>query len=62
MNPTRKDAAAHVILAKFCWRMNQPQEAQSEFSQGREMIETKFKSGLDLGYAAQGYWFDCLES
>jgi hypothetical protein len=22
------------------------------------MIETKFKSGLDLGYAAQGYWFD----
>ena len=53
-----RDAAAHVILAMSCWRMNQPQAAQSEFSQGREMIETKFKGGLDQGNAAQGFWFD----
>ncbi len=53
-----RDAAAHVILAMSCWRMNQPQSAQSELSQGREMIETKFKSGLDQGNAAQGFWFD----
>ena len=53
-----RDTAAHVILAMSCWRMNQPQAAQAEFSQGREMIETKFKSGLDQGNAAQGFWFD----
>jgi len=53
-----RDAAAHVILAMSCWRMNQPVVAQSEFSQGREMIEAKFKSGLNQGYSAQGFWFD----
>jgi len=53
-----RDAAAHVILAMSCWRMNQPQEAQLEFNKGKEMIEIKFKSGLDQGNAAQGFWFD----
>jgi len=53
-----RDAAAHVILAMSCWQMNQPQAAQSELSQGREMVETKFKNGLDQGTSNQGFWFD----
>ena len=38
--------------------MGKKSEAEAELNQGREMIESKFKSGLDRGSGVQGFWFD----
>jgi serine/threonine protein kinase len=53
-----RSATAHVILAMACAQMGQQLEAQSELRQGEEMIEAKFKGGLDRGTGVQGFWFD----
>jgi hypothetical protein len=53
-----RNATARLILAMSCWRMNQLQEANSEFDEAQMMIETKFKNGLDMGTGADGFWFD----
>jgi serine/threonine protein kinase len=53
-----RSATAHVILAMSCWQMGQKAEAETELSQGREMIETKFKNQLNRGSGVQGFWFD----
>jgi len=53
-----RSATAHVILAMSCWQLQQTSEARSELAVGHEMIETKFKSGLDRGTGVQGFWFD----
>jgi hypothetical protein len=42
-------------------QLGQMGDARAELDQSREIIESKFKSPLDPGDAAQGYWFDwCL--
>jgi len=53
-----RSTTAHVILAMSCWQMGKKSEAEAELNQGREMIESKFKSGLDRGSGVQGFWFD----
>ena len=53
-----RSATAHVILAMSSWQMGQKSEAAAELSQGREMIEAKFKNQLDRGSGVQGFWFD----
>jgi tetratricopeptide (TPR) repeat protein len=53
-----RSATAHVILSMASWQMNQKPAAQSELRQAQEMIENKFKNGLDRGTGVQGFWFD----
>ncbi len=51
-------ATARVILAMSCQHLGQNDEARSELTQARGMIEEKFKNGLDRGTGVQGFWFD----
>jgi tetratricopeptide (TPR) repeat protein len=51
-------ATARVILAMSCQHLGQTDEARSELTQARDMIEDKFKNGLDRGTGVQGFWFD----
>jgi hypothetical protein len=41
------------------YQLGQLEEARSELAQSREMIDNKFKAGLDEG-DGNGYWFDWL--
>jgi serine/threonine protein kinase len=52
------DAADHAILAMAYYQKGQTSEACSELAQGRQLIDEKFKVGLDRGRAGAGYWFD----
>jgi hypothetical protein len=51
-------AAAHVELALALARTGQRDEALKELSQGRQSIEDKFNGVLEVGSAAEGFWFD----
>ena len=51
-------ATLHVILAMAYEQNGQNSEACSELTQGRQLIEDKFKSVLDQGRADAGFWFD----
>ena len=53
-----RSATAHVILALASWRMNDLATARSELKLARDLIETKFRGGLDRGTGIQGFWFD----
>jgi tetratricopeptide (TPR) repeat protein len=47
-----------IILAMSDWQLGQHEQAQSELSQGREIIEAKFKSDLGHGDKTNGFWWD----
>jgi serine/threonine protein kinase len=51
-------ATVRAILAMSYHRLGQSENASSELAQSRELIDNKFKAGLDLGDGGQGYWFD----
>jgi tetratricopeptide (TPR) repeat protein len=51
-------ATAHIVLAMASYQLGQTDKARSELAQGREMIQGKFKSGLDAGTGPVGFWFD----
>ena len=51
-------ANARIILAMALYRLGQESAAQTELSQGREMVQAKFQSGLDVGSTPQGFWCD----
>ena len=53
-----RTATARVILAMACHRLGQLEEARSQLAQAREVIDTKFRSGLDRGSGVHGFWFD----
>jgi hypothetical protein len=53
-------ATARVILSLALRQLSDTAEAQGQFQQGREMIERKFRTGLDLGGGAHGFWFDWI--
>ena len=53
-----RTATARVVLAMARHRLGQADAARSDLAQGREMIENKFKSGLDAGSGPVGFWFD----
>ena len=55
-----REAAIRAILAMACHRLGQAVDAQSELAQSRELIDNKFKAGLDAGDGAQGFWFDWI--
>jgi hypothetical protein len=51
-------ATIHAIYAMSYYQLNQPENARAQLAQSREIIESKFSDGADLGNGAQGYWFD----
>jgi eukaryotic-like serine/threonine-protein kinase len=55
-NPARI-ATIRAILAMSHYQLGHLDEARSELAQSREMIENKYKAGLDQG-DGNGYWFD----
>src|SRR5262249_45656703 len=53
-----RTGTAMVILAMSEERSGQDEEARSELAQASDLIENKFKNGLDFGNGSQGFWFD----
>ena len=53
-----RSATAHIILAMASWGSGQRELARTELQLGREMVEGKFRNGLDRGSGVQGFWFD----
>ena len=51
-------ATVHAILAMSYHQLGRTGNARSELAQSRELIDNKFKTGLDVGDGARGYWFD----
>jgi len=55
-----RTATAQVILAMSYHRLGRTEEARAEMAAGREIVENKFKTRLDIGGPVQGFWFDWL--
>jgi hypothetical protein len=53
-------ATARAILALALHQLGEAAEAQTQVNQSRELIEKKFRTGLDLGGGAHGFWFDWI--
>lgn len=51
-------ATVHAILAMSYFQLGQPENAQAELTQSRELIDSKLHGGLDMGDGGAGYWFD----
>ena len=52
------EAVVDATLAMAYYHQGQTSEACSELAQARQLIDAKFKSGLDRGRAGYGFWFD----
>ena len=52
------DASLHAILAMAYNQKGQTTEACAELAQSRQLVDEKFKSGLDRGRGGAGFWFD----
>jgi serine/threonine protein kinase/predicted negative regulator of RcsB-dependent stress response len=57
---TAQTATLRVILAMSLYQKSQVDEARSQLSQGREVIENTFKNSPDRGNGGQGYWYDWI--
>jgi hypothetical protein len=53
-----RTATAEIILAMSDFQLGKKAEAVAQLAQGRQIIEDKFKSGLEPGDGEQGFWFD----
>jgi serine/threonine protein kinase len=53
-------ATARAILALALQQLGDPGEARRQLDQSRELIEKKFRTRLDLGGGAHGFWFDWI--
>jgi serine/threonine protein kinase len=51
-------ATAHAILAMALKELGQASSARSELAQSSEIIEAKFRGGIDVGNSPQGFWHD----
>jgi tetratricopeptide (TPR) repeat protein len=51
-------ATLHLVLAMSCYQSGQIDEARSQLSKGRAVLESNFKNGLEHGNAGQGMWYD----
>jgi eukaryotic-like serine/threonine-protein kinase len=51
-------ATLRIILAMSFYQNGQKDEARSQLARGGEVVENKFKKGLDRGNAFQGLWYD----
>jgi hypothetical protein len=52
------DAIIHGVLAMAYYQNGQTNEACTELAQGRQLIDEKFKTGLDHGRPGSGFWYD----
>jgi hypothetical protein len=53
-----RTATAQIILAMASHRLGRPAEARAWLDAGREIVEHKFRTKLDLGSPVHGFWFD----
>jgi hypothetical protein len=52
------DVDLHLIMAMAEFQRGESSEADSELGQQRQLVEAKFRAGLDRGRSDAGYWFD----
>ena len=52
------DVDLHLITAMAEFQRGESSDADSELGQQRELVEAKFRGGLDRGRSDAGYWFD----
>jgi hypothetical protein len=52
------DVDLHLIMAMAEYQCGESSEADAELMQQRQLVEAKFRAGLDRGRADAGYWFD----
>jgi hypothetical protein len=52
------EAILHAILAMSYYHDGQSDQACAELAQSQQLIDEKFRSGLDRGRAGFGYWYD----
>jgi serine/threonine protein kinase len=57
-----RTATVRVILAMADEKLHQTENAHSQLTQAVDLINSKFKSGLDYGNGNQGFWFDWVEA
>jgi hypothetical protein len=55
-----RNAAVHIIGAMAYYQQHQNDKARAEFARGREMIDQKFRGGIDHGDGSRGFWFDWI--
>jgi len=55
-----RTATAEIILAMSDFQLGKKVEATAQLAQGRQIIENKFKGGLEPGDGEQGFWFDWI--
>jgi serine/threonine protein kinase len=53
-------ATARAILALALHQLGDHAEMRKQLDLSRELIEKKFRTGLDLGGGAHGFWFDWI--
>jgi hypothetical protein len=52
------DADVHLILAMANFQLEHNREALAELAQGGQLVEARFRAGLERGKAEASYWFD----
>jgi serine/threonine protein kinase len=52
------DAIIHAVSAMAYYQTGQTNEACTELAQGRQLVDEKFKTGLDHGRPGSGFWYD----
>ena len=52
------DAIIHAVSAMAYYQNGQTNEACTELAQGRQLVDEKFKTGLDHGRPGSGFWYD----
>jgi hypothetical protein len=52
------EAIIDAVLAMAFYQNGQTNEAGTELVQGRQLIDEKFKTGLDHGRPGSGFWYD----
>ena len=60
MSNVARNATAHVILAMAFFKEGKFDSANSELTQGRNMINSAFVEGLPEGNGLNGWWYDWL--
>ena len=55
-----RNVTAQIILALAYHQMGRAAEARDEWLAGREVVEARFRTGIDNGTPVQGFWFDWL--
>jgi hypothetical protein len=53
-------AAAQVLLAMACYRLNQDDEARAQLAEGGDSIDSRFQAELGGGSGPEGSWSEWL--